>query len=561
MANEDQIEELEALRSIYMTELTEISIDPPCFMIKLQLTDIELPASISIKFTLPPDYPAVRPVIEIPMRSKVLSPDTLSELIKHLNQTAEDSLNMAMVFTLVDTAQQWMSDNSNSIIPQQTDNSATEVDEVKETVVQNIKLQEPTVTGGRWEYVIGLVGKPSAGKSTFFNAATSLDLAKTGAHPFTTIEPNIGKAFYSIPCPCEKLPQRCDSAHGHDYNGNRYLPVLLKDVAGLVPGAWEGKGRGNRFLNDLLDADVLIHIIDVSGTTNEKGEETTDYDPASDVHWLKQELHQWIFQNVWSRWDSIVKRPKKLIDMFTGYHANRAVIHTAIHNAGVTELDLGKIYSWNEEVLHKIVDEFLSLRFPILLALNKADKDGADIHIQRLTEQFDESLTIPVSAKSECYLQHCNKDNIIKYEFGSKNIEVSCQTSIDDQTRTQLESIQNNVLNRFGSTNVHAALCKAVKLREPCYAFPVSCLETFRSVKTSTIGVKDSVLRDCMSLKPGSTVNDLYTVMCHYPVGLLTGDFVRAETVNEDRKKRPVRKDEIISSENNIIKIMTTKKS
>lgn len=45
-----------------------------------------------------------------------------------------------------------------------------------------------------------------------------------------------------------------------------------------------------RFLNDLLDADVLIHIIDASGTTNEKGEETVDYDPANDVQWLKEEL-------------------------------------------------------------------------------------------------------------------------------------------------------------------------------------------------------------------------------------------------------------------------------
>ena len=68
------------------------------------------------------------------------------------------------------------------------------------------------------------------------------------------------------------------------------MPVLIKDVAGLVPGAWEGKGRGNRFLNDLLDADVLMHIVDVSGKTNEKGEETTDYDPAADIQWLQQEL-------------------------------------------------------------------------------------------------------------------------------------------------------------------------------------------------------------------------------------------------------------------------------
>ena len=80
------------------------------------------------------------------------------------------------------------------------------------------------------------------------------------------------------------------AAYGHNYAGERYMPVLIKDVAGLVPGAWEGKGRGNRFLNDLLDADVLMHIVDVSGRTNEKGEETTDYDPAADIQWLQQEL-------------------------------------------------------------------------------------------------------------------------------------------------------------------------------------------------------------------------------------------------------------------------------
>ena len=54
-------------------------------------------------------------------------------------------------------------------------------------------------------------GKPSAGKSTFFNACTTLDLAKTGAHPFTTIEPNVGKAFYTIPCPCADMEKRCDA--------------------------------------------------------------------------------------------------------------------------------------------------------------------------------------------------------------------------------------------------------------------------------------------------------------------------------------------------------------
>ena len=80
------------------------------------------------------------------------------------------------------------------------------------------------------------------------------------------------------------------TAYGHTHTGQRLMPVLLKDVAGLVPGASEGRGRGNRFLNDLCDADVLIHVVDVSGTTNETGEETSGYDPSLDVTWLKQEI-------------------------------------------------------------------------------------------------------------------------------------------------------------------------------------------------------------------------------------------------------------------------------
>lgn len=100
-------------------------------------------------------------------------------------------------------------------------------------------------------------------------------MAKIGAHPFTTIEPNIGQAFYAIPCPCVQWNKQCQARYGHSAQGERFVPVLLKDVAGLVPGACEGRGRGNKFLNDLLDADVLIHVIDLSGQTDENGKPTT----------------------------------------------------------------------------------------------------------------------------------------------------------------------------------------------------------------------------------------------------------------------------------------------
>lgn len=82
----------------------------------------------------------------------------------------------------------------------------------------------------------------------------------------------------------------------------------MLDVAGLVPGASEGrvseffailsscadykKGLGNKFLDDLRHAHVLLHIIDASGRTNEKGEETRGYDPLKDADWLQEEIHK-----------------------------------------------------------------------------------------------------------------------------------------------------------------------------------------------------------------------------------------------------------------------------
>ena len=170
----------------------------------------------------------------------------------------------------------------------------------------------PTSSGGKggsWSYTIGLVGKPSAGKSTFFNAGTCfarqrnaggggeanrcggggpsdadggdatamLGGASMAPHPFTTIDPNVGLCLVPVPsgaCPEEEAGAKaflsegnCEvgSSHGRDLKGRRLVPCLLKDVAGLVPGAYQGRGKGNKFLDDLTDSDVLVHILDSSG--------------------------------------------------------------------------------------------------------------------------------------------------------------------------------------------------------------------------------------------------------------------------------------------------------
>ena len=118
---------------------------------------------------------------------------------------------------------------------------------------------------------IGVVGKPSSGKSTFFSAATMVDAAIAN-YPFTTIEPNKGTGFVRVECVDKDFKVQCNPRHGYCKNGTRFVPVELIDVAGLVPDAHLGKGKGNAFLDDLRQANVLIHVVDASGSTNEKGE-------------------------------------------------------------------------------------------------------------------------------------------------------------------------------------------------------------------------------------------------------------------------------------------------
>ncbi|KAI9869750.1 MAG: hypothetical protein M1830_005125 [Pleopsidium flavum] len=121
--------------------------------------------------------------------------------------------------------------------------------------------------------LIGLVGKPSSGKSTTLNSLTDAS-SKVGNFPFTTIDPQRAIGYLQIPCACARfnVSDRCKPNYGACDDGRRSVPIELLDVAGLVPGAHEGKGLGNKFLDDLRHADALVHVVDVSGTTDAEGE-------------------------------------------------------------------------------------------------------------------------------------------------------------------------------------------------------------------------------------------------------------------------------------------------
>lgn len=145
-----------------------------------------------------------------------------------------------------------------------------------------------------------------------------------------------GRMAHSVP-EADCLPE-----HGRTGDGRRQLPLLVKDVAGLVPGAYLGRGRGNAFLNDLCDADSLVHVVDASGRSDAEGVEggSMASEPLEEVGWVKREIHMWIFSNVRAKWDTVRRKAQmakqslqlhglaaeRLFGLFTGYHASQQLV-------------------------------------------------------------------------------------------------------------------------------------------------------------------------------------------------------------------------------------------
>ncbi|CAI4215398.1 unnamed protein product [Parascedosporium putredinis] len=309
--------------------------------------------------------------------------------------------------------------------------------------------------------LIGLVGKPSAGKSTTLNSLTDAS-SKVGSRR------SIRREQLAI---------------------FKYLAHLL-DVAGLVPGAHEGKGLGNKFLDDLRHADALIHVVDASGTVDAEGKETRGYDPSVDIAWLRSEIVAWIRGNLMDKWSSIKRRHiaikatagETLQAQFSGYGATTTIVNRALDRLGIKE----PLEHWSDETIDLVVNAFTDEKFPTVLALNKIDHPDSDKNIAKIAKMGDP-------------------------EGGGLK-------ELDDKNKNRIENLKDMVLYRFGSTGVVQVLTKAAEVLGLVPVFPVR--------NTTTFGTNDNkgVFRDCVLVKKNSTVGDAARkVMGDAPIAYIEG--------------------------------------
>ncbi|MFW6450184.1 MAG: redox-regulated ATPase YchF [Nanoarchaeota archaeon] len=315
---------------------------------------------------------------------------------------------------------------------------------------------------------IGVVGKANVGKSTFFKALTLADI-EIANYPFATIEPNKGVGFVKVECVCKDFNTKCNPREGFCTGYYRFVPVEVIDVAGLVPGACEGKGMGNQFLDDLRQADCLIHVIDASGSTNEKGEpvEAGSYDPGRDIEFLEVELDMWYFGILKKGWEKLSRQMQQeqrephivLGKQLTGLGIDEDMVKEAIKKL---ELNPDKPAEWSDGEMKKLASYLRAKSKPMIIAANKIDTTTGKKNIENLKEKFPHHIIVPCSAESELALKEAGKHKLIDYVHGSNKFEILDENKLSEKQISALEFILKNLLDTFGSTGVQETLDKAV---------------------------------------------------------------------------------------------------
>jgi ribosome-binding ATPase YchF (GTP1/OBG family) len=383
-------------------------------------------------------------------------------------------------------------------------------------------------------YRIGLVGKPSVGKSTFFNAATMNDVPE-GAYPFTTIDPSLGEAYVRTECAAPEFGRTCRPSVGKCEDGTRFVPVKLVDIAGLVPGAHEGRGLGNQFLTDLNETDALIHVVDFSGQTDAEGEATEGHDPRDDIDFLEDELDAWYL-------DILEKGIQRYADKQLSDPDPEEILGEQLSAFGISPAEIKQTIlavdlpvepgAWDAEEKETLAREIRKRTKPMVIAANKMDLPEAQENWDEITDDpaYDHLSFVPVSAHAEKALKKGAEQDVLEYVPGDSEFEITAD--LPREKKTGLEQIRE-FAGEFGGTGVQQALEAAVfDVLELKAVFPGSANGEWTN----------GPFRDCFLLPSDATAEEFaYHLHTDIGEGFLHGIDCRsdrqvgADTVLDDR--------------------------
>lgn len=398
--------------------------------------------------------------------------------------------------------------------------------------------------------LLGVIGKPNTGKSTFFSAAT-LATADIANYPFTTIKPNRGVGYVRTQCVHEEFKVKDNPRNSLCLDGSRLVPVEIIDVAGIVPGAWEGRGLGNQFLDEIRRADALIHIVDASGGTDCEGKSCKlgEHDPLEDVQFLEREITMWmvtILKKDWAKIARTAEADKKgiaipLEERLTGLGIKRNSVAEAIRRCG---LSVDKPATWSDDDFYRFVDTLRRISKPMLIVANKIDLPTAQDNVERI-RKLDYTV-IPASAEAELALRRAAEKQLIDYKPGDSTFKINQPEKLSAGQIKALEAIREKILSKNGSTGVQEAINTAYfKLLNMITVYPVEDLEHLADHN-------GRVLPDAYLVPKGTTAHQ-FAYIIHTELG---DNFIYAV---DARDKRRIGEDAVLK-DRDVISIVSAKK-